>query len=112
MEDDNKSASPQRLDNNSFVSISLVVLLLGGVWGLSSILHGDKESQSASFSELERLLVEQQHALELQKVTIEAKLETLTSAARDNWTGNDMFRWAAALQHDNPEIKVPEPSVK
>jgi hypothetical protein len=30
--------------------------------------------------------------------------------ASDPWTGTDMFKWAARLQHDNDsKIKVPEP---
>lgn len=94
------------LNTNSYLSLGLVVLLIGIVIWLNSQFQGIKDTSAAKFQELHdsniafngeiKNMKEHPSRVENQKVDF-------------RWNSVDMFRWAVRLQRDNPSMKIAEP---
>jgi cell division protein YceG involved in septum cleavage len=85
----------KKLNTNSYISISVVVLLIGALVWLNTKFGELHDGQKDTRFDVQALTT---------------RLETIEKAkVTDRWSGTDMFKWAVKLQRDNPTIKVPEP---
>lgn len=78
-----------KFNTNSYISISLLVSIIGATWILSSKLGNvDRVMDKLDFrmTELER-----------------------RQSRPDPWTGTDMLRWSVEFGQLNPVLKVPDP---
>lgn len=84
-----------KLNTNSYLSISLVVILVGSLLWLNN-----------KFGDLHDGQVNVRFDLQ----TLTTRIEVIEkSKVIDRWSGTDMFKWAVKLQQNNPTIKVPDP---
>lgn len=84
----NGDGNDKSINPRSLVSLGLVITVIGATWRLSTTLSDADAKREAGFSKIEA---------------------ALTVKASDRWTGRDQILWAAELQRDNPNLKVPEP---
>jgi hypothetical protein len=76
-------------NTNSYISISLLVTIIGATWILSSKLSGIERTNDK---------------LDYRMTTMEAR-----QSRPDPWTGTDQLRWTVEFGQLNPALKVPEP---
>ena len=89
----------QHLSVNTYVSVGLLVILLGGFgW----VIKGQNDNATnVTIAKME--LSNQVEKLSVRMTSMEA--------SKNSWTSTQMFQWAVHLQQANPQIKVPEPEV-
>jgi hypothetical protein len=87
------------INTNTYVSVGLLALLVGGLWAILNGLSSAKEEVKEARRELNGRFDK-----------IEVRVQGLEST-KNTWTATDMFKWAVHLQQANPQIKVPEPEV-
>jgi len=89
----------QHLNANTYVSVGLLVVLLGGFgW----IIKGQSDTQSQIQT------AKNETGLMFEK--FDMRLKSIENN-KNSWSAVDMFKWAVHLQQSNPQIKVPEPEV-
>ena len=89
----------QHLNVNTYVSVGLLVILLGGFgW----IIKGQNDTQN------QIQVAKNESVMMFEK--FDMRLKSMESA-KNSWSAVDMFKWAVHLQQQNPQIKVPEPEV-
>lgn len=94
---------PGQISTNTYVSVGLLVFLLGGFWAVLNTIYSSKTE-----------ITTRQDKMEMRIANIEAQKKQ-----EETWTDTDMFRWAVHLQRDNADpkklqvegLKVPEPEV-
>ena len=95
------------INTNTYVSIGLIMLIVGGIWAILSAISSIK-------SDISSARVESNARFD--------KVETRVSSietSKNVWTSTDMFKWAVHLQQANSDpkklqsegLKVPEPEV-
>ena len=97
------------LNSGSAVSVGLLMSIIGGVWFLGTSLSSVKQQSSDSFSETKAMIVKQETALEMLRISMNGKLDTLGLQSTDRFTKTQMQLWTTRFQRDNPTLKIPEP---
>lgn len=92
---------------NSYISLSLTVVVIGGVWKVSGILNELKEKAQFNFTELREMVIEQKHQTELQRKDLERAMTEIDRRSNDRFTRTDMIRWTLDLKSSNTTIAVP-----
>lgn len=77
-----------KLNTNSYLSLSVVVSIIGATWILSSKLNGIERTNDR---------------LDFRMTAMEAH-----QSRPDPWTGTDMLRWSVEFGQLNPVLKMPE----
>ena len=128
MANDEDSGSAVRLNLNSYLSLSMIgIVVTVAIWLNSKFLdieshfniqaERDRTVQSEAAATLEKAKSEvlsqvKDFGVKLDK--LDSRVGTLEIQYRtpspDRWTSTDMFHWAVKLQRDNPSVKVPEPT--
>ena len=100
-----------RFNNNSYLSIGIVVLIIvATIWikdGQSSVTSENKITSS----ELVHYIELQAKDAEILKGKIDNLTELVKSSATDRWTGKDARRTWEEFQRLNPQLKIILPSL-
>lgn len=78
-----------KFNTNSYISISLLVTIIGATWILSSKLNGVDKSVDRLEFRMDQFEKRQNRP--------------------DPWTGTDMLRWTVEFGQLNPILRMPEP---
>jgi hypothetical protein len=91
------------INANTGISISIVVVLLGGfAW----VIRGQNETKN----ELSMQALATKTELQSDIKDLKRRMDNYDSS-KNGWNATAMFKWAVHLQQANPQIKVPEPEV-
>src|SRR6266446_183549 len=102
------------INTNTYVSVGLLVAILGGFWAVINTIY------SAKF-ELASNQVALATKVDSNQTTIASKVDNLTlrmdkfEKFQETWGLQDMFKWSVHLQRDNDgsqgsvKLRVPEP---
>lgn len=90
---------PGTMNTNTYISIGLVVTVLGGFVAVINTLYSAKGEITARLDKVEwRMASVENKPLPVQR--------------KESWTDRDMFKWAVRLQKENQgKITVPEPEM-
>ena len=100
----------QHLNTNTYVSMGMIVLLLGGfAFVMRSVNEGKTDIRDMK-SEILLQALTTKNELSADIKDLKNRMTAMEST-KNSWTSTDMFKWAVHLQQSNPQIKVPEPEV-
>jgi hypothetical protein len=93
--------------SSTFVSVGVLIAIVGGTWILANKISSVKTDILAS-----NITMKTEFATKA--TNIEARVTALENRpTKETWSDGDMYRWAVHLQKANPTtIKVPEPTMK
>jgi len=86
------------INTNTYVSLGLLVTLLGGFWAILNTIYGARSE-----------IINKQDKVELKLESLTTRMDKL-DAQHETWSFQDQFKWSVHLQRDNVgKITVPEP---
>jgi hypothetical protein len=86
-------------NNNSYISLGILGVVVSGVWMLASTLSGIRTE-----------MAEDRSSTQLYEQKLEQEIADMKLGQTDRWTATDMFKWAVRLQRANEKgLSVPEP---
>src|SRR4030095_9590729 len=94
------------VNTNTFVSLGVLIAIVGGTWVLANKISNVKTDILASNITMKTEFTAKATSIEARVTALEGRPKNET------WSDGDMFRWATRLQRENHNLKVPEPPMK
>lgn len=101
------NSPPAMVNTNTYVSIGLIALVMGGIWAILGSISSTKNEIVAVRSEI----VDAKKDTRIFYDKLDDRLKNVETN-KSFLTTTDFYKWAIHLQQSNPTIKVPEPEIQ